>query len=471
MKHRTLLSLGSITLSVTLATMPGIAGATQPLETFLAGATGKNYDAREQGAVKTQRGWEQDAALGKLLPSFTARGTYTRNQYEVGIPAGTFGPGSPAASIQKKDALNAVLQLDVPIVDLANYHRYKQAKHIAEAQNEQLTLTGNDVARAVAKAYYNFLGSSALVESAGRTLKIANENFEFVNTRRGAGVATDLDLERARANVEQTKQNVADAELSRSLSARSLETLTGVTPEPAAEFPQDDLHPEGDINAWLETKDTPTDRVNAKLQEAAVSGRRAAAYSLAPTLSANAQEQFTNQAGFVGRTNYYLLQAVLSWRLDYNVYATAQAQAAANNVTAIRNERSRRALQDTVYEAYRRVEASIAKSKSARAQATAAKKAADLAGERYQAGASTQLDVTQAQKDSFQAEANRIQADADLTFSRISLRVAAGKSPNLGKTVGSSLPVESQPTAPPTTQPVDANPNNTTPSKPVAPGR
>lgn len=471
MKHRTLLSLGSITLGVTLAAMPGIAGATQPLETFLQGATGRNFDAREQGATKKQSGWERNAALGRILPSFTARGTYTRNQYEVVIPAGALGPGSPEAIIQKKDALTAFLQLDVPIVDLANYHRYKQAKHVAEAQEARLALTGNDVARGVAKSYYNFLGSSALVESAGRNLKIANENFDYVSTRRGAGVATDLDLERARARVEEAKQNVADAELSRSLSARSLETLTGVTPEPATEFPEDDLHPEGDLNAWLNTKDTPTDKVNAKMQEAAVSGRRAAAYSLAPTLSANAQEQFTNQVGFVGRTNYYLLQAVLSWRLDYNVYATAQAQAAANEVQAIRNERNRRVLEDTVFEAYRRVEAGIAKSKSARAQAAAAKKAADLASERYQAGASTQLDVTQAQRDSFQAEANRIQADADLTFSRISLRVAAGKPASLGQRPASTLPVEAQPAAPPTTQPVDTNPDNTAPAKPITPAR
>ena len=79
--------------------------------------------------------------------------------------------------------------------------------------------------------------------------------------------------------------------------------------------------------------------------------------------------------------------------------------------------------------------------------------------------------VTQAQKDYFQAEANRIQADADLAFSRISLRVSAGKPPKLGQQSGSSLPIEKQPEAPPTTQPVDTNPNNTAPAKPVTPAR
>jgi outer membrane protein TolC len=434
----------------------------------LAGAKGHAYDTREQGAIKTQRGWEQDAALGKILPAFTARGSYTRNQYAAQIPAGAIGNPVPI-TIQKQDQLAALFQLDVPIVDLANYHRYKQAKHLAEAQDLQVALTGNDVDRAVSKAYYNFLGASALVESAGRTLKISDENYQFVNTRRQAGVATDLDLERAKANVEQSKQNVADAELSRSLAARQLETLSGVTPESATQFPQDDLVPESSLNQWISIKETPTDRLNAKVQEAAVSGRRAAAYALAPTLSGVAQENVSNIAGFAGHPSFYVLQGVLSWRLDYNVYSTAQAQAAANNVTVIRNERARRALEDTIFEAYRRVEAGIAKSKSARAQAVSADKAAALAAERYQAGASTQLDVTQAQRDSFTAAANRIQADADLAFSRVSLRVAAGKSPLLGQKSGSSLPAENQPIAPPTTQSIGTDPNVGTPTKPTTP--
>jgi outer membrane protein TolC len=99
-------------------------------------------------------------------------------------------------------------------------------------------------------------------------------------------------------------------------------------------------------------------------------------------------------------------------------------------VAQVREARSRRAVSDLIYEAYRRVENGIVKSRSARAQVEAANKAADLAVERYQAGVSTQLDVTQAQRDAFLAEASRIQADADLAFARASLRLAAGRSPS-----------------------------------------
>jgi len=58
-------------------------------------------------------------------------------------------------------------------------------------------------------------------------------------------------------------------------------------------------------------------------------------------------------------------------------------------------------------------------------------RAEELAMARYQAGALTQLDVTQAQRDAFQAQASRIQADADLLYSRVLLRLTAGKPPHV----------------------------------------
>lgn len=433
-----------------------MAHATQPLEQFIAGAKSRNFDAREQAVTKEQSDWDKAAALGRLLPSFTARGTYTRNQYEIKVAL----PGSTQEIvISPYNQLDAQLQIDVPIIDVANYYRYKQAKNVAEAQTIQARATGNEVDKAVSRAYFSFLGASALLESAQRTLKIADENAVFVSTRREAGVATDLDLERAKANVEQSKQNIADAELSRSLAARQLETLSGITPTLASEFPEDDLGDEGDLNRWVESQDNPSDKVQAKLQEAAVSGKRAAAYSLLPTLTANAQERLTNATAFTGRWNVYALQAVLSWRLDYSTYASAQSQSAAGQLAKVRAEKNRRAIEDSVFDAFKRVEAGIVKSRSARAQAVAARKAADLASERYQAGASTQLDVTQAQRDYFMAEANRIQADADLAYSRIALRVAAGQQAKLAHQRPSTLPQDEPITPPAAATAPSADPN------------
>lgn len=402
------------------------AQATQPLEEFLAHAKNENFDSREKRAETAQREWEESAALGRLLPSFTARGVYQFNEYEVSAQL----PGMPEALvITPKHQLDAILQLDIPIIDLSSYHRYQQSKHFADATALQEALVGTAVDRAVSRAYYSFVGASALADAAERNLQMAEANLSFVDARHEAGAALELDLERAKANLARSKQDVADAELMRTLASRTLETLSGLSPTPVAHFTEDDLRGEGSLADWLSVTDTPSARVQAKLSEAAASGRRASGSALLPTLSANAQERFTNATGFAGRSSVYALQAVLSWRLDYGTYANAKAQSAQAELQRIREAKELRSTEDSIFEAYQRVEAGIAKSQAARAQAEAAKKAADLATERYRAGASTQLDVTQAQRDAFQAEAMRIQADADLEYARVSLRVAAGKPP------------------------------------------
>jgi outer membrane protein TolC len=436
------------------------AGATQPLETFLEAARQGSFDVREQRATVEQRDWEKESVFGRLLPAASARGVYTRNQYAAEIPPGPIAANG--LTITPLDQFDAFLQLDVPLVDLSNYARYSQSKHLARASQAQLEFSQNDVQRAVARAYYAYVGGTALVEAAARSVAIAEENLTFVTTRRSMGVATELDQERARAQVEQSKQRRAEAELIAVTNARNLETVSGLVPTPVVEYPIDDLHEEPPLASWLASRDTPSDRVQAELRQAADAGKKAAARSLLPTLSANGQERFTNATGFTGRTSAYTVQAVLSWRLDYGTYATAQAQASAVEVQQVRSERSRRNVEDDIFDAWSRVRTGIVKSASARAQTQAALRAEQLALARYQSGALTQLDVTQAQRDAFDAQASSIQADADLLYSRVLLRLAAGKAPRVqasalppvqAKDLGAAPAASPAPVTPPSPSP------------------
>jgi len=417
-----------IASAAALLTATGQARATQPLETFLDAARKSNYEVREQTATVEQRNWEKESAFGRLLPAASARGVYTRNQYAAVIPSSVV-PGG--LTITPQDQFDLFLQLDVPLVDLANYQRLGQARHLASASSAQLELAQNDAQRVVARAYYTYVGSAALVQAAERSQKIAEDNLAFVTTRHDIGVATELDRERARANLEQSKQDRAQAELIGITAGRNLETVSGVLPTPVVEYPVDDLHPEEPLATWVANNDTPSDRIQAELGKAATSAQRAAAYSLLPALSANAQERITNATGFTGRTSAYTIQGMLSWRFDYSAYSTAQAQASAADVQKLRAERARRGVEDDIFDAWQRVRTAIVKSASARAQAEAAVRAEQLALARYQSGALTQLDVTQSQRDAFQAQASRIQADADLLYSRVLLRLAAGKPPSV----------------------------------------
>jgi outer membrane protein TolC len=409
---------------LTLALLSAPAHATQPLETFLERAKTHSFEAREASATELQRDAEASTALGKLTPSFSARGVYTRNQEEVAAQL----PNLPQKLvITPLNQLDAFLQLDVPIIDLASYHRYKAAKALRESASEQRGATTIDVSRSVARAYYQFLGASALLSSAQESIKLAQANLKNVDDRRAAGAATELDHERAAASVARAEQDLADAELGAALAARSLETLSGLSPDPAQPVPEDDLHSEGTLGTWVTlASSTPSQRVAHKLGEAAEQNRKAASRALWPTLAGSAQERITNATGFSGKNNSYTLQLVLSWRLDYGTWANSDAQAAALEVQRVRVERTRRSAEDAAFEAFKRVEAGLAKSRSARAQETAAARAAALSMERYAAGVATQLDVTQAQRDAFLAAAAKIQADADLAFARASLRLATG---------------------------------------------
>jgi outer membrane protein TolC len=126
----------------------------------------------------------------------------------------------------------------------------------------------------------------------------------------------------------------------------------------------------------------------------------------------------------------------------------------------VRTERTRRGVEDDIFDAWDRVRTGIVKSASSRVQAEANLRAEELAVTRYQAGALTQLDVTQAQRDAFQAQASSIQADADLLYSRVLLRLAAGQPPRVAPSTLPSVkaqdltaaapPAAASPTEPPT---------------------
>ncbi len=423
MKRRLVTILPALALALSSLLPPAEALATQPLSAFLRQAETSNLDAREGRAIAEQSEAEAEAAFGRLLPSFTARGTYTRNQEEAAITL----PGSgQEIVITPRDQFDAALRAEVLLLDLGSYHRYRAGQARAASSSERTAVTKKSVARAVAQAYYEFIAASALVGSARQSLTVSESNYEFVSTRHGAGVATALDLESARANVERARRDVSDAELSVALAGRRLSTLSGLAPTPADGLPEDDLRAEAPLNAFMKGLDTsPEVRASRAGLEAAAQERKAANSALVPTVTASAEERFTNAAGFSGKNAYYVLQLNATWRLDYPLFATRDAREAGERVEQVRMDRARQTLADEIYAAHERVGAGIVKSRATRAQAEAARRTAELVSDRYQAGAATQLDVTQAQRDAFLADVSRIQADAELAFARASLRVAA----------------------------------------------
>jgi outer membrane protein TolC len=428
------ITLGALTWGLLLGAAPAL--ALQPLSTFVAGARRASTDDRIAALTTVQQEGEALAALGRVLPSATARGVYTRNEFAATFtplpPPGTVAAPAvtgPTFVIQPLTQLDAYFQLDVPIVDVAGWARMAAARANARAARSSAAATILDVEKQVARNYYQLVGAAALHAAAERTLQAAQQNLGLARERHAGGVATELDVYRAASEVERARQSISDAELTFELSRRALRTLSGVAAEGDASAASDDLHEEAPLESWegAPLEAIPSVAASVEQRSTAESTALAAKLAFLPTLSASAQEHLTNAPGFTGSHDaIWVLNVTAAWRLDVTTYGTLRSQDAAAEIALTREAAARQRALDQVHESWFRVHDGIAKSRAARAEAQAAGAAVSRARDRYQQGAGTQLELVQAERDAFSAEVSRIQADADLFYARASLRLDAG---------------------------------------------
>jgi outer membrane protein TolC len=406
------------------------ATALQPLEEFLRGARTASTDVAEARAARSQTRAEADAALGRALPRLSLSGTYTRNEFESEFQLPADGGPARTVTLTPKDQLDGAATLEVPLVNLATFARVGAARTGARASEAQQAATDLRVQALVSQDYHQLVANLALVESARRALEIAQASLRIAEARHQAGSTALLDVDRARAEVERNVQQLAGAELQVSLVARALRSLTGIAPQVGGEAPlHDDLHEEAPLEQF-QPADQELPALAAAIQARVAEEQRARAerLDLVPSLDASVTERVTNAEGLLGRDAYWQAVVGLTWTFDLTTLAGIRAQDAAAEGARAREERARLAARDDIHRAWSTVRTNIARSRSARIQAEVSGRAAQLALERYRAGAAAQLDLLTAQRDAFAADAARIQADADLVNSRAQLRVAAGRS-------------------------------------------
>ena len=404
--------------------------ALQPVEEFVAGARKRNPDELEARANLAQQQAQADSALGRVLPGVTARGSYTRNQYGSQIDLALPGQTPRPVTIVPQDQWDGGATLRVPLIDLAGFRRVSAARTNAEAFAHQLDATRLQVEGQVVQDYYQVVANLALVAASRSALDVSREGLRLAQARYQAGTAAALDVDRARADVEQQVQQLANAELQVALAARALESASGVQPDVSTVAPlSDDLHPEPE----LETFATGLGRLPAVAAasastHSAVQEADAQRLALVPSIAGTFTEHGTNAPGFSGRDWSYQAALTLTWSFDLTNLADIRAQNAAADAARARELRTLLSAGDAIHREWNTVVAGIARSRSARAGREAAFHAATQARERYRAGTITQLDLLQAQRDAFNAEVSRIQADADLVNARAQLRLSSGQS-------------------------------------------
>jgi outer membrane protein TolC len=438
--HR--VGVGVATLLAACAVHPHTAWALQPVEVFLDHARTWSPQNRGAHATTAQRDAEVEISTGRLLPAFTATGTYTRNQYEVDTGSLLGSGGSslmvggqtiqiqiPNTVIQPQNQVDATLVLSVPIINVSSWDRREAAKATLEGAQADEADASQTVQKNVLRGYYSLLGEEAVVLSATKNLEIARDNVQRARDRKEGGTGSELDVQRAIADQAKAEQSLIGAQLNVTNRRRDLFSLTGLNAEPASLFPEDDLHDEAALSQWMgQTNDLPSVRSAVANTASTNDSARAIKSLVLPTISGTAEEKFTNATAFIGGHNaVYLLQLTAQWQLDTTIFAEYRAQNAAVAAAHAHEDQVRQNAEDAVFKDWQEIRSEIEAARSARAQVTATKLAAQLAEERYENGVATQLDVLQAQQDAFAADVARIQADANLAYARLALRLDSGK--------------------------------------------
>src|SRR5262249_48622576 len=156
--------------------------------------------------VEAQREAEADVATGRLYPTFAATGTYTRNQYEIVI---TLPGTTQSITLQPQNQLDGALTLSVPVVDLGALARRGAAKAAADAATLVRRATTFEVERRVVQIYFQLVGQEAVLEAARRQLEVTRSNAALVRERKANGTASELDVQRANANVARAEGDLA----------------------------------------------------------------------------------------------------------------------------------------------------------------------------------------------------------------------------------------------------------------------
>jgi NodT family efflux transporter outer membrane factor (OMF) lipoprotein len=375
---------------------------------------------------------EARATLGEAragrFPTTTARASavYARNR--------AFNPNLDA-NRALQGGIDAAYEVDL-------FGRVSRAIEAAGANAEALAAAADlvrvSVAAETARAYAEACATGRSAAVARRSVELVAETYDITVRRRDAGGLSDFDVARARALVDQARAAVPSLEGRRRAALYQLAVLTG---RPPAEIPAaaeacaapptaGTVLPVGDGAALLARR--PDVREAERRLAAATAGVGVATASLYPTVSLGGSLTGNNAQPIGGggpvTTLSYSVGPLITWSFPNVLAARARIKAAeARSAAALAR------FDGVVLEALRETEASLtaygaeldrrAALAAARDQAA---EAARLARVRYEGGASSFLDLLDAERNLVAAEAQLAASDETLVANQIAVFKALG---------------------------------------------
>jgi len=363
------------------------------------------------------------------LPYLTANGTYTgldndRNTTSL-APDGTL----VTKTLVHRNQLSANLTLTIPLLAPSRWVQWSQAKanlKTAEAGNQDVSRT---VALAVARAYLAVVAQKRVVEINARALATDRAHYDYAHTRLVGGVGNRVDDVRAAQQVASDEAQLATSYTGRARAREALAVLIGEA-QPVDVY--DDVALAGTSTdpeaAIAQRKDVAAAKARLRVAEK-VKSESWADYT--PSLNGQFIPFYQNPSSFTTPETGWQALVVLSFPLVEGGLRRGQSQERAALVAEARSQyeallRQTRSDIRVAVEEIRRADQAM---KSAANAAKLAREALGLADLAYRAGATTNLEVVDAERRARDADTAAVIAEDNARQARLDLLAAAGQFP------------------------------------------
>lgn len=375
-------------------------------------------------------------ARAGLFPTLSANATYTRLDDERALVS-----GGTRRVVRGENQVEANLQLVVPLLQpqaLERSHRARDARAVAEAQATELRRT---VAVATARAYLAIVAQRRVIEVNTRAHATAKAHHTYADTRLRGGLGRGLDEVRAAQELATAEAQLEGARAGLIRAREALGLLVGADgPVDAA------LDPEaGDVEAATGARataslddslasaaerrlDLQASRIRVRAAEAATADRWTA---YAPYLTAIGTPFFQNPASLTAPQLGWQAQLVLSVPLydggrRGGVFREQDALVAQARLEQDDRLRQARAEVRAAFASMLAADRALA---AARRAATAAQRALELSDLAYRAGATSNIEVVDAERRARDAATAAAVAEDTARLARLELLTASGRFP------------------------------------------
>ena len=325
------------------------------------------------------------------LPTLFGNGVYTHLDHPR-AEAGTV--------ILPQNGLNANLMLTVPLVMPRQWANTSEARNNARTQRASAEETRREVALATGRAYLAVYAQKLVIEVDERARDTARKHYDYAHRRYHGGVGTSLDEVRAAQEVAADEALVQQAYAQLSSAEEALGVVVGVD-GPLDTTDEPELAPTPTLSRSLEEAARRADVVASDLRRRAAERVTRHDYTdYLPYLVGNAEPFYQDPATPTLPRTGYQMQLILTiplydGGLRYGQAREREALRVEARVAFDAELRQARSDVRTAFDTLRRTDDALA---AARDAARLATQALDLANLAYTAGATSDLEVIDAER-------------------------------------------------------------------------